>query len=166
MTERQQELLGLYRATPDILRGLTATLTDEQARAGGTGNDTWSVVEVVCHLRDAEERSLERTHRILTDDRPLLLGYDEHELSIKGHYREQRLSEMRNSFIQLRNEHTALLFSVDEPAWQRVGRHNQMGDLTVQEFTHHMAYHDATHLAQIARRVVGERGTVSFQKER
>src|SRR5215212_9767361 len=92
VTDAQQELLGIYRANIDVLRGLTRHMTDEEGRQGGIGADSWSAVEVVCHLRDAEERSLARTRMMRDEERPALIGYDEQELAALGRYHEQSLA--------------------------------------------------------------------------
>lgn len=153
MTDQHQELLGKYRATPDILRGLTAGISEEDARVGGDGDDAWSIVEIACHLRDAEERSFERTRRICDEDHPTLYGYDEQELAAAGHYREQSLALVVDQFRALRERHVAALAAAHPGQWSRGATHDQMGELTLQTITHHMTYHDAVHLAQIARRV-------------
>src|SRR5687767_5216306 len=64
VTTQQQELIAKYRAVPDILHGLVAGLSDDDGRIDGEGNDAWSIVEIVCHLRDAETRSIDRTRRM------------------------------------------------------------------------------------------------------
>ncbi|HYI15833.1 MAG TPA: DinB family protein [Thermomicrobiales bacterium] len=152
MTSQQQELIAKYRAVPDILRGLVAGISDDDGRIDGEGNDAWSIVEIVCHLRDAETRSIDRTRRMRDEEQPTLLGYDEQELAKLGRYREQSLSEVTAAFIALREEHASELESLDERQWSSGATHNQMGELTIQSITHHMSFHDAVHLAQIGRR--------------
>jgi hypothetical protein len=64
MYDTAKDLLDAFRATPDILEGLLEGCTEEQARAARGGDEGWSIVEVMCHLRDAEERALERMRTI------------------------------------------------------------------------------------------------------
>lgn len=153
MTERQAELLATYRASVDILEGLTRVVSDDAGRVAGDGDDRWSAVEIVCHLRDAEERSLDRTRRMRDEDRPALIGYNELELAERGRYHEQSLAAEVAAFRTLREQHIRELEALDENDWARVGLHNQMGQLTIESITQHMVYHDAVHLAQIARRI-------------
>jgi hypothetical protein len=150
----QQDLIAKYRAVPDVLRGLVAGISDDDARITGEGADAWSIVEIVCHLRDAETRSIERTRRMRDESHPTLLGYDEQELARLGRYREQSLAEVTASLIALREEHASELEALAEQQWASGATHNQMGELTIQSITHHMTFHDAVHLAQIGRRVV------------
>lgn len=155
MTAQHQELIAKYRAVPDILRGLTAGISDADARIAGDDDDAWSIVEVVCHLRDAELRSIERTRRMRDEVTPLLIGYDEQELAALGRYKEQSLSAEVPAFISVREEHIRELEALDPEQWEFNATHNQMGELTIESITHHMTFHDAVHLAQIARRVAG-----------
>jgi hypothetical protein len=150
----QQELISKYRAVPDILRGLVAGISDDDARITGSGDDEWSVVEIVCHLRDAETRSIDRTRRMRDETHPTLLGYDEQELARLGCYREQSLADVTAAFIALREEHANELEALNVDGWSSGATHNQMGELTIQSITHHMTFHDAVHLAQIGRRVI------------
>lgn len=130
-TAQHQELIVKYRAMPDILRGLVAGITDDAAHVTGDGADGWSIVEVVCHLRDAEERSLERTRQMREEDRPTLLGYDEHELAALGRYREQSLTAAIAALIALREAHANELEALDTTQWSLSAIHNQMGELTI-----------------------------------
>ena len=157
-TAQQQELIAKYRAVPDILRGLVAGISDDEARIAGDGDDAWSIIEIVCHLRDAEMRSIERTRRMRDEATPLLLGYDERELALLGRYHEQSLSVEVPAFIAVREAHTRELAALETRQWARSATHNQMGELTIQSIAHHMTFHDAVHLAQIARRVAERRG--------
>ncbi len=153
MTPQQQELIAKYRAVPDILHGLIAGISDDDGRVAGAGDDAWSVVEIVCHLRDAETRSIDRTRRMRDEAHPTLLGYDEQELARLGQYRDQSLAEVTASFVALRAVHASELEALGEQEWSSGATHNQMGELTIQTITHHMTFHDAVHLAQIGRRV-------------
>jgi hypothetical protein len=39
---------------------------------GGNGDADWSFVEITCHLRNAEQRSLARVRRMCDEDGPML----------------------------------------------------------------------------------------------
>lgn len=153
MFNERAELLDVYRSTPTTLRVLLRHLPDEVVRSGGEGEENWSIVEIVCHLRDAEERVLERVRRMRNEQRPLLPGYDQAELARERRYREHSLIAALDAFARLRAEQLALLEGLGEPEWQRAGIHEEVGEITIQQLTAHMAAHDAVHLAQIAHRI-------------
>jgi hypothetical protein len=71
------DLLDALRATPDTLQALLGDVTHAQAAVARGGDENWSVVEVVCHLRDAEERGLERMRSMRDMPDPKIAGYDQ-----------------------------------------------------------------------------------------
>ena len=156
MFDERAELIEVYRGTPAVLRALLRGVPDEVLRGGGrgAGEEEWSVVEVVCHLRDAEERSLTRIRRMRDEDRPVLAGYDQAELARASRYRDQSVIRALERFARLRVEHVATLEALAPGDWQRCGEHEEAGEITIQQLTAHMAAHDAVHLAQIARRIM------------
>jgi hypothetical protein len=152
MFEEREELIEAYRAMPVTLRVLVREVSDELLRDGGSSEE-WSIIEVICHLRDAEERALARVRRISQEDRPLLEAYDPAELARTARYRGQKLEAALTAFVDARARHTALLESAEDRLWSRIGIHEEVGEVSVQQLTAHMTGHDAIHLAQIARRI-------------
>ena len=150
MYDERAELLDVYRSTPVILGALLRGLPPDGARERA-GEDGWSIVEVVAHLGDTEERAHERMRRMVREDDPELPGYDEAALAVERRYREMDLGEALQRFTSLRAEQVAELAGLAPEAWARTGRHQEVGPITVQSLTAHMAAHDAVHLAQIAR---------------
>ncbi len=60
MYDVPKDLIEALQAAPAVLHGLLSGHTEQQARNARGGDEGWSVVEVVCHLRDVEERAVER----------------------------------------------------------------------------------------------------------
>lgn len=147
------DLLDAYRAAPDIYRAILADCTQERAVGAKGGDEGWSVIEVMCHMRDAEENALERMLAMRDQDNPLLPGYDQEEWARERRYSEQNLQEALNSFIRFREQHVAALESLSAQDWNRPGRHEKRGAIDITSHTLHMAAHDAQHAAQIARQL-------------
>jgi hypothetical protein len=153
MFQERDELLEVYGSTPVTLTVLVRNLPDDVLRTGGEADEQWSVAEIVCHLRDAEERSFARVRRMCEEDRPRLEAYDPAELARTSGYRDQPFGSALSTFIDIRAGHTRFLELADESAWDRVGIHDEVGEISVQQLTAHMAAHDAIHLSQISRRI-------------
>ena len=151
MINPRAEILDIYRSTPDTLRALAGGLPDDMARRGGEGEEAWSVLEIVCHLRDAEERAMDRVRLMRDEPRPALPAYDQAALARERRYREQPLADALAAFVRLRAEHIALLEDLAPAAWDRTGLHEEHGEISIFQLTLHMAAHDAIHLAQIGR---------------
>jgi hypothetical protein len=151
--DSNRELIEALRATPDVLAALLRGVSQAQAQAARGGDENWSVVEVVCHLRDAEAHALNRMRAIRDQDNPAISGYDQEALAREHNYAASDLAEALDAFLARRAEHLADLAALSPAQWERQGQHTQHGPVTIQNHTLHTAWHDAVHLAQIARQL-------------
>ena len=155
MYDLPRDLIDALKATPEVLTRLLDGVSQAQAAAARGGDEGWSVVEVVCHLRDAEEISLQRMQAMRDHDNPPITGYDQEALARERNYRGQDLREALEGFITFRKQYVADLSSLKASDWDRPGAHNEFGRITILEHTVHHACHDAIHCAQIARQLSG-----------
>jgi hypothetical protein len=153
MYDLHHDLLDALKATPETLTGLLAGISQAQAGSAKGGDEDWSVVEVVCHLRDAEEFTIQRMQAMRDQSDPLIQGYDQEALARERNYRDANLRTALADFIAFRARYVAALTALEPAGWERVGHHNEIGEITI--FTHaiHHASHDAIHCAQIARQL-------------
>jgi DinB family protein len=148
-----KDLLDAFRAAPEVFEGLLRGVTQEQAQASRGGDENWSVVEVLCHLRDAEERGIERMRAMRDTDEPPLPAYDQEQLAIERNYAAADLREALAAFVSFRAQHIAELTALPPAAWERSGHHSDLGRITIAAYTLHLVSHDAIHAAQIARQL-------------
>ena len=153
MYNLQKDLLDAFKATSDTLRFLLKDVTPEKASTARGGDENWSVVEVICHLRDAEERALERFRAMRDSDNPFLAAYDQEAWASERNYAGQDLNDALEAFVRLRVEHIAELEALPKEAWERPGRHEEQGGITIFAHTLHMVAHDSQHAAQLARQL-------------
>jgi hypothetical protein len=146
------EILKSLEAGPLILRRLVRDLPDGAIRRRPAEGE-WAVVEVVAHLADTEERTLDRTTRMLREEEPFLEPYDPDALAIERGYLGMDLTAELDRFESLRVEQTSLLAGMGDGGWERVGEHGEHGRITVQQLAAHTAGEDADHFAQIARMI-------------
>lgn len=153
MYDLHRDLLDALNATPETLTGLLNGVSEGQARSATGGDENWSVVEVICHLRDAEEISIQRTLAMRDQDNPLIIGYDQEALARERKYHETNLQSALAGFIAFRQRHLDVLAGLIPEQWDRPGRHNEFGNINIFAFAVHKASHDAIHCAQIARQL-------------
>ena len=153
MYDISQDLLDGFRAAPTVFEALLRDCTQEQAQAARGGDENWSVVEVICHLRDAEERGLERMRAMRDADAPFLPAYDQDVWARERNYAAADLREALAAFLQLRAQHVADLAALPPVAWERPGEHEEQGRITISTQTLHLVAHDTIHAAQIARQL-------------
>lgn len=153
MYDTSRDLLDAFRAAPAVLEALLGDCTQEQAQAARGGDEHWSVVAVVCHLRDAEERGLERMRAMRDTDAPLLRAYDQDVWARERNYAAADLREALAAFLELRAQHIAELAALPPDGWKRPGHHEEQGRITISDQTLHLVAHDTIHAAQIARQL-------------
>jgi hypothetical protein len=150
MYDSTRELVDALQATPDVLSGLMRDVTPERARAAH-GEGEWSVVMVVCHLRDAEERALQRMRAMRDEHDPTISGYDQEAWASERNYAADDMRSALAAFLRLRAVHVAELAALSPAEWERTGTHAEAGVITISNHTLHILYHDAVHTAQLAR---------------
>ncbi len=155
MYDSGKDLVDAQRATPNVLDALLAGVTQTQAQAARGGDENWSVVEVICHLHDAETRALEREQAMRDEDHPFLAAYDQEAWAREYQYADQDLHTALQEFKTVRARRLALLESLTPDEWQRSGHHEEQGDITLQAHVLHIVAHDLVHLAQIGRQLAG-----------
>jgi hypothetical protein len=153
MYNLQKDMLDAFKSTSDTLRFLLNGVTQEQAGAAIGGDENWSVTEVMCHLRDAEERALERLRAMRDEDNPFLAAYDQEAWAKERNYAGQDLDWALATFVRLREEHISDLAALTPEEWERPGRHEEQGDITIFAHTLYMVAHDSQHAAQLARQL-------------
>jgi hypothetical protein len=111
----------------------------------------WSVLEIVCHLADAELLASARIRRIITQDRPNLWGYQQEQWATALNYRQRRIGTVLARFALLRRENAELLESLDAEVWHQTGNHDVYGTLSLEQLIEDYLNHTAKHLDQIGR---------------
>ena len=154
MFDLQRELIDTLSATPETLAGLLRGVSPAQARSAVGGDESWSVVEVLCHLRDAEEINLGRVRAMLDENNPEIAGFDQLALAREHNYREAEPLTALADFTRLRAEYIAVLAALAPPDWERPARHKEFGTITIVAQALHRTSHDAIHCAQIARQLL------------
>jgi hypothetical protein len=159
MYDSARDLIDSMAAAPDALDGLLAGVDADLAGRARSGDEGWNVVQVVCHLRDAEERAVERLRAMRDEDVPYLPGYDQDAWANERDYAGDDLRAATAAFARHRGEHVAALRALPGAAWERAGRHEEQGRITILNHAIHIATHDLQHIAQIARAVREARAT-------
>ncbi len=112
--------------------------------------DTWSLAEVVCHLRDNEERALERMRLMRDRDDPLIESYDQNAWAKERNYASADIDKAFGDFKQFREQHLVELAVLAPDAWERTGRHAERGTTSIQIQTVRLLCHDIVHMEQIS----------------
>ena len=149
-----QDLLNAYQATPETLKTLLRNYSSQEIVASHAVEEEWSVVEIICHLRDTEEASLKRTRLMRDENHPKLTARDAAKLAIEQNYTSAPLDATLDAFLQFRATHLQELKDLTSEQWECAGEHIWAGQITIREQIAHLVAHDAIHLAQISRQLI------------
>src|SRR5215469_277773 len=141
-------LIASYLDSLPRLRRAVEDLSPEQLQARPVPGK-WSTLEVVCHLVDSEQAWCHRMKRVIVEDRPLLIGYDENRFTAGLPYHEADLEEELALLEGMRRQMARILRGLPEAAWSRTGVHSERGLVTLEEMLRAEAEHVPHHLAHI-----------------
>jgi hypothetical protein len=151
---REQRLKRLERTADELatsIRGQTV-----RALALRPDGKNWAAIEVVCHLRDAEELFMIRFETIVAASNPTLTALEPDRWAQERQYLRNDAEQAVSAFRKRREESLAFFRKLEPDQWQRGGTHPVRGKITLDEFATLMAWHDDNHLDQLKRALEGK----------
>ena len=117
-------------------------------------NESWSILEILCHLID-EEREDFKTRIRNTLDTPLKQppAIDPPGWVESRNYAQQVYIERLEAFLTERRQSVKWLKSLDTPAWKNKYKHPEAGEMTAFSLLANWLAHDYHHIRQINRRL-------------
>ena len=132
----------------DRVAALAQGVPEDQAR-WKPDPETWSILEVVCHLADEEEYDFPvRLKMILEESGKPWPAIDPAGWVSERKYNEGDLFETINRYLNLRNEALVWLDSIENPDWDMVYE-APFGEVTAGDMFVSWATHDLLHLRQL-----------------
>jgi uncharacterized damage-inducible protein DinB len=144
-------LIDAYLNGVTQLRRVVADLTPEQLRARPVAGK-WSTLEIVCHLADSEQIWCHRMKRVIAEERPLLIGYDESQFTAALDYHQAELEQELALLESMRRQMARILHGLPEAAWSRTGVHNERGLITLDQMLQAEVEHVPHHIAHIVQK--------------
>lgn len=131
---------------------IVQSTSQEDAITYRDGGDGWTVVEVICHLRDFDKVFVERAQLTLNEEFPDLPFPSPDGLAMDLKYNEQDLKDAFKEWKAVREEYVTILEGVSsDEDWERVGNHPKRGCTTLNDQLFIATWHDVNHLAQISK---------------
>jgi hypothetical protein len=69
-------MISCLKKSYQILGMTISDVSQEQAQELKDGPDGWSILEIMCHVRDFQEIFMTRATRMLNEDMPILVPVD------------------------------------------------------------------------------------------
>lgn len=140
------EKIARYRTGPERLRRALEGLTREDLDAR-PGPGAWSIRELVLHLQDSETVLLDRMRRVLAEDDPLLVAFDENRFVERLHYERQSIEDAVMAIDLGRRQWARVLEALAPADLQRSGRHSVSGVVTLESLLQGSIDHLEHHLS-------------------
>lgn len=141
----------LLAALTTFCHEMAAVLADEERDwFRRPSADEWSLTEIACHLRDVEREVHQARLQALIEEKDAFLpGVDADEWAGPRNYRAQDGRVALADFLAARRETIAMLTSLPDEIWNRLGQHTFFGPTTMRELVYLAIQHDRLHARQI-----------------
>lgn len=148
MSESLGDLLERFRRGAELIAvTMTGAAGPELDFAPQPGK--WCIRQIVCHLADSEIVGAERFRRVIAEDNPTILAYDQDAWAERLDYRRRRISQTIETFRRIRGENYELLRPLPEETFRRTGVHSERGPLSLLDLVRIYAEHAEKHAVQI-----------------
>jgi len=149
-----ENLARMARTADDLAAAIAGA--GEAALARRPDAKNWSVKEIVCHLRDAEEYLMLRVWMALTLDEPTFPVPDQERWAEDRQYQRHDALEALAAFRRRREESLALFPGLAPADLGRGGMREGFPRTTVADHAAILAWHDDNHLDQLTRALEGK----------
>ncbi|HTQ39698.1 MAG TPA: DinB family protein [Pirellulales bacterium] len=139
-----RQLIERYAAEADDLGKSIAGLSQDDLNAFPVPG-TWSIQQIVLHMLDSDLIAADRMKRVIAEDNPLLLGYDESKFAQRLHCDKLDPHLACEVFAKNRRLMAEILHRCSDADFQRTGIHSERGKITlldlVNTYTQHLQHH-------------------------
>ena len=147
-SQEYKELVRSLEDTPRKIKQLVGDLGESKVRER-SGENTWAVVEHVCHLRDIEKEGYAiRITKLLTEDQPLLEDIDGDKLAVERVYINQDFKEALDGFINVRAVNIEAIRDLSPDQLSRSGMFDD-SPLSLLDLLKKMRQHDHEHIDEM-----------------
>jgi hypothetical protein len=140
----EKSIIDEYVRQASVLPGAIRGLSSAELNAHPVPN-TWSIRQIVMHLMDSDLIASDRMKRIIAEDNPTLIGFDESAFAAKLFYDQLDPVIAADVFSKNRLLTGDILYRLPPEAFARSGTHNQRGRLTLEDlvkmYVQHLDHH-------------------------
>lgn len=145
-----QSLITNYANGYQLLLDAIHGLSDEELSFKPTP-ESWSIKEILVHIADAELVGIHRMKKVLSEENPLLTGYDQDLWTNRLDYAQLDYQQYLALFKLMRESFIPVLNRLTEKDMLRTGIHTEVGKLTLRDLLRNYVNHINDHLKQIQR---------------
>jgi hypothetical protein len=140
--------LEVLRENLAVIDQIGARLDDEALRRSPAPGE-WSALDTIRHLVDTELVYGVRIRMVVTQDKPVLVGYDQDAWTNRFQSSETTAAELISQLRVLRESNLAVYGSLSDEEFDRVGLHTERGEESARYMLELLGGHDIIHVRQI-----------------
>src|SRR5436309_14436467 len=142
-------IIDEYERGADLPQQAIAGMSDADLKAAPIPGK-WSTQQVIIHLADAEAAFADRIKRIIAQDDPALLAWDENRFAQRLHYDAQSVKDAIDLIVLTRRQVGRILRAVPATDFDRAGTHSERGRQTIRDVLGYAVPHLTHHLKFVA----------------
>jgi DinB superfamily len=150
-TVNLEQTLHILSVHQETFKHLTSLVTQEEAKTFRETPTAWTILEVMCHLKDFEVVFIERVEVMLKKITPTFVAFDQNDAVTDNKYSDQMLSEVVQAFSLYRERTISLFKNLEPQQWQRMGLHPKKGRMSMTDMPENLIFHDSKHIRQVSR---------------
>jgi hypothetical protein len=144
----RERLIKRYREGHRVVMDALKEITDKELDRSASGE--WTPRQTAHHLADSEMMSAIRIRRLLTEEKPVIYGYDEAEFARKL-TKDRPIEASLEAMRWARETCAQLLERMTDKDWAIVGTHTESGRYSTEDWLKIYAAHAHDHAEQIKR---------------
>ncbi|WP_152397344.1 DinB family protein [Paenibacillus guangzhouensis] len=145
-----RSLIEEYGRGHAMLREAIEGLTEEELRFKPSP-EQWSIHQIIIHVTDSEISSTHRIRRVLAEDEPVLVSFDQNAFANHLSYDLSDREHYLLLFQMLRSSMQPILEHLTEEQIKRVGVYEDAGRFTFEQLLEYRVQHIQGHIEQIGR---------------
>ncbi|WP_163103433.1 DinB family protein [Peribacillus alkalitolerans] len=143
-----EALIEEYGRGYKMLRKAIENLSEEELHYKPS-EDKWSIHQILIHLTDSEMVSTQRLKKVLSEENPLLLSFDQDAWVLGLAYEQLDREQYLLLFDLLRSSMLPILKQLTVDQVERVGVYADAGQFTFKQLLEYRVQHVRGHLSQI-----------------
>lgn len=147
----RQRHIRLMTTTADIIGHILKNVSAEQATSLRDGPEGWTILEILCHLRDFDIIFRERAEMMLEGTHPTLPAFDHEAMAIDKAYNEEDFVYAYDALRVSRSQTKEFFTALSAEQWELAGVHPERGEFSMTDALIQVSHHDITHIEQITR---------------
>jgi uncharacterized damage-inducible protein DinB len=140
-----RKIIEQYEHGGDKLRQVVQGLTHDDLHALPVPG-TWSIQQIIIHLLDSDLVLADRMKRVIAEDKPALLAFDENRWAKQLAYDFRSADDAVALFGLNRKQMAEVMRRLPDEAFARTGTHNERGVQTLEQIVGFAVEHLDHHL--------------------